>query len=413
MGKGSSNPPAPDPQIGKAALLQAETGKEWLSFAKDAFAVSEKRQVELDKLTKEVSDLQIGLAKDQVSWARQDRERYDTKFKPIEDQFIQEATNYASPEKQAEAAATAKADVQSAAADSRETARREATSMGVNPNSGRFAGVERAGELATTAASAGAQNNARQMVRDKGLALKADVVNLGRGLPTQSAQAASLGLSAGGSAVGLNQGTNAQYLASTDIMGSGFKGQMAGYQGQGQLLNAQYGNQIAAWDAGNRAKAANASGIGSFIGGIAGLFASDENAKEDKAAIPEGDALDAVNSMPVEEWTYKEGVGDGGRHVGPYAQDFQEATGKGDGKTIAVQDALGITMKAVQDLDGKVEKIAQAVGLGGGEARPPAARRKSQQPTAARPTSTPAQPKPTPAAMARHKNAPVGLGGAA
>ena len=124
------------------------------------------------------------------------------------------------------------------------------------------------------------------------------------------------------------------------------------------------------WEAEQRMKAANAQGIGSAIGGIAGLFMSDEKKKENKKAIPEGEALAAVNDMPVEEWDYKDGVEDEGRHVGTYAQDFQRATGKGDGQTIPAIDAVGITMKAVQDLDDKVEKIAAAVGIGMNDNRP-------------------------------------------
>lgn len=62
--------------------------------------------------------------------------------------------------------------------------------------------------------------------------------------------------------------------------------------------------------------------------------------------------------MPVEQWKYKDGMGDGGEHIGPYAEDFQAATGKGDGATIPVVDAIGVTMKAVQELNQKVDKIA-------------------------------------------------------
>lgn len=370
MSKGGSSAPAPDPQIGQAALMQAKTGEQWLAFAKDAFAVSTERQAELDALTKQVTDLQLGLANDQLETSRQDRQRYEEKFRPIEDEFVEEATNYGSEERQASAAAEAKADVQTAASQAKSQAQREASAMGLNPNSGRFASLDRATEMGTALATAGAQNAARQQVRDKGLALKADVVNLGRGLPTMSAQAASLGLSAGSSAIGLNQGTNAQYLASTDIMGSGFKGQMGGYAGQAATLNQQYSSQIDAWKAEQQIKSANAAGIGEAIGGIAGLFFSDEDLKTDKTELPEGTALNAVMEMPVEEWTYKPGVADEGRHIGPYAQDFVEATGKGDGRTIAAQDAIGVTMAAVQDLNAKVDRIAGAIGLGDQKAKP-------------------------------------------
>lgn len=405
--KASSNAPDPDPRIGEAALLQAETGKQWLGFAKDAFAVSTERQAELDAITKQVSDLQLGVMTEQRDIARADRQRYEEKFRPIEDQFVEEASNYGSAERQAAAAAEAKADVQTATEQARAAAERRASSMGINPASGRFAGMDRAAEMTTALASAGAQNTARQTVRDKGLALKADVVNMGRGLPTSAAAATQLGLGAGAGAIGAHQGANAQYIASTGIMGQGFGGQMQGYSGMGGLLNAQYGNQVAAWDAENRANAANAAGFGSFLGGVMGFaMKSDEKAKKDKEPIEEGKALEAVNAMPVEEWTYKEGVADEGRHVGPYAQDFQRETGRGDGKTIAFQDAIGITMKAVQDLDKKVDKIASAVGLGGASAKPPAERRKTQQPTQARAPAPKPQQRPV-----RDTSKQVGLGG--
>ncbi|CAN7304422.1 tail fiber domain-containing protein [Phyllobacterium sp. LjRoot231] len=379
MGKDSSPAPSPDPQIGAAALAQAQTGQDWLSFAKDSFAVSTERQKGLDAITKQVTEKQLGVADQQAKWATEDRDRYNTVFKPVEDQFVQEASNYDTPEKQAAAAAAATADVQTASTAARAGAERNASAMGLNPTSGRYAGIERAGEMGTALATAGAANSARQAVVDKGLALKADVANMGRGLPAQSAQATALGLDAGSSAVGLTGSANAQQMQAGNVMNSGFSGQMQGYGAQASALNTQYSNTLNSWNAQQAADAASVGGIASAVGGIAGLiYKSDENVKEDKVAMDEGAGLDAVNAMPVEEWSYKPGEGDGGRHVGTYAQDFQRATGKGDGKSINAIDAIGITMKAVQDLSKKVDKVASAVGLGqsrGRSAPPPAARR--------------------------------------
>ncbi|UXS01096.1 tail fiber domain-containing protein [Agrobacterium tumefaciens] len=365
MGKGSSSAPGPDPQIGAAALKQAETGEAWLAFAQDAFAVSQDRQKELDALTTKVTEQQLGLATDQATWAKEDRERYNSVYKPIEDEFIEEATNYATEERQTEAAAEARADVQSAAATNRAATERANASMGVTPGSGRFTGVQAASDLGTTLAEAGAANTARQAVRDKGLALKADVANLGKGLPAQAAAGAAGSVAASGTALGGSQATNSQALAASTILNAGYGGAMQGYAGQAGTLNQQYGLQLDAWKTQQQMNAQNASGIGSFLGGIGGLIFSDEEVKENKEEIEDGDALDALNSMPVEEWDYKPGVADEGRHVGTYAQDFQRATGKGDGHTIPVQDAIGITMKAVQDLDKKLDATIDAIGLGG------------------------------------------------
>ena len=73
--------------------------------------------------------------------------------------------------------------------------------------------------------------------------------------------------------------------------------------------------------------------------------------------------------MPVEQWTYNKGQGDGGTHVGPYAEDFTAATGMGDGKTIKAQDAFGVTAGAVKELAAKVNRIEAMIGSMGLPAR--------------------------------------------
>lgn len=367
--KSSSQAPDPDPNIGVAALKQAETGQQWLDFSKDAYGKSLERQDKLDQLTSDITKQQLGLATDQANWARSDRARYENTFQPIENDYIAKATNYGSDAQQAEAAAQATGDVQAAAAAQRAITARQQASMGVSPTSGRFAGVQAAQDNATALAAAGAANTARQAVRDKGLALTADAVNLGRGLPSQAGAAAGSAVSSGAQALSGNQSTNVQALQAPGIMTSGYQGQMAGYAGQASTLNQQYSNQIEAWKAQQAIDAKNAEGIGSFFGGILGklpIFSSDENLKEDINPMPDGEALSAVESMPVSEWSYKAGVADEGRHVGTMAQDFQRATGKGDGKTIPVVDAIGITMGAVKDLSKKVDRLTNAVGLTAG-----------------------------------------------
>jgi len=420
--------------------MNAQTGQDYLDFAKQSYGDAMTRQSDMDALTKQVveqqmgisdqqmdlankqvgiqdrqqalaeqvagkqmalSDAQLGIANQQQQWATEDRQRYEDTFVPIENQYVQEATNYATPEKQAEAAAAAKADVQQQADAERAATQRQQASMGVNPNSGRFAGIDRASELQTALATAGAQNNARTQVQDKGLALMGDVVNMGRGLPVQSAQATSLGLGASqasgasnsaalgaaastsygpassmlstagstlSSALGASSAANANFLNSQSIMGSGYSAAMQGYSNQASILNQQYANQLNAWNAQQQADAANSSGIFGAIGTGIGAFAALSSKKFKRDRKPAQAGLDAVKKMPIQDYRYKDGVSDGGQveHTGAMAEDFQKATGKGDGTTIPLQDAIGITMKAVQELDDKVDKMASAMpGLGG------------------------------------------------
>jgi endosialidase-like protein len=386
MSKKGGDAPSADPNIGKAALLSAQTGEEWLGFAKDAFAKSTARQEGLDKLVSEVTNMQMGMAKEQFGWAKEDRGRYNKVFKPLEDKFIKTASEYGSEANQQVAAAEAAVDTQSATAQARETSRREMSSIGITPGSGRWAGVERAGELGSAATVAGAKNMARKDRRERGLALQADVVNLGRGLPAQAAQAASGGYAGSGNAGQLGIANQQVSMQPAQIMNAGYQGQMAGYGQQGSILNQQYGLELEKWRTQQEMNSAGWGGAGEFLGTIAGAaipLLSDKKAKKNIKPIAKGKALEAVKGMPVKKFDYKEGRGDGGEgHVGTMAQDFKRESGMGDGKTINVGDALGLTMKAVQELNQKVDKLGKQLGVEGGGK--PAQRRSSQSPARAR-----------------------------
>jgi len=361
MGKSAPAAPAPDPNIGIAAMKNAETGEQWLSFARDAFAISTERQKEIDSTAKEVADLQLTTGRESLDMARQDRQRYLDKFRPIEDEYVDEALKLGTPERQAEAAATAKADVLAASQERDATQQRQAAALGIDPRSGRYAGIARSNDQQTALASAGAQNTARTAEEMRGIAAKADLVNMGRGLPTQAAAGMGQGAALLSSAANTKNAANAQFLASTGMMDRGFAGQMQGYSNQGNILQNQFETQSANWRAETAASAQSAAGIGSALGGLFGLFLSDEDEKTDRKKTADGEGIKAVRKMPVEKWKYKPEHGDPDEHIGPMAQEFQKATGRGDGKSISVVDALGVTMKAVQDVDKRIDRVTGMV----------------------------------------------------
>lgn len=358
--KGGGSAPSPDPQIGRAALKQAETGQQWLEFAREQFGEANKRQEGIDALTRQVTEAQLDSMTSSNQRADEMWKRYQEVFKPAQDEFIAEASNWASPERQAEVAAEAKADVMANAAAAQGQNQRAMASMGVSPTSGRYAGIDRANATNTALAAAGAQNQARNQVRTQGLALKEGIANMGQGATSTSAQQVGLGLNSGNSAVGNIGAANSQFLQGTNIMGQGFQGAMQGYAGQAGTLNQQYQNQLAGYQVDQQANAGMWQGIGSLVGSGTALYAmgafSSKEVKEDKQ--PVDGALEALERMPVEKWKYKDGVADSGEHIGPYAEDFQAATGVGDGTMIPFQDAIGVTMKAVQELNQKVDKLA-------------------------------------------------------
>lgn len=274
MGKKSSAPaPAPDPLIGQSAIANIELGKDWLDFAKEQFAEGNKRQAVTDALNTNVINQQLQTQDEANTWAREDRTRTKQTFQPVEDAFIKTAQGYDSPEKQAEAAAAAKADVLANAATQQQASQRQMASMGIDPTSGRFAGIDRANATNTALAAAGAQNNARQVVRDKGLALKADAINMGKGLASSTAAAYGIGTNSGNSAVGNNATANEQFRQNGQIMSQGMSGAIGANNSAGSLLNNLYGNQLSAWSAQQQANATSAAGTGQLIGSLAGAGA--------------------------------------------------------------------------------------------------------------------------------------------
>lgn len=363
MGGGKkTKAPAPDPAVGEAAKMQAQISADWLDFSKEAYAAANERQVGIDALTKQVTDQQLATQDRANQWAQEDRDRYKSVFQPMEDQYIQDTNSWDSAERQQQMAAEARSDVLTNAAQQRTSTNRSLAAMGVNPNSGRFAGVNRSADMQTGLAAAGAQNTARNQVRSQGMAMRADAVNMGRGLPSQAASSAGLGLSAGNSALGGNISSANLANSSTGIMNSGFSGASSGYASQANILNQQYGNQLNAWATQQQANSASTSATMGGIGSIAGMgmmMMSSEEVKENKT--PVRGALKAINNLRVEQWDYKDGQGDGGRHIGAYAEDFQRETGRGDGKSIPVIDAIGVNMKATQELSHQVEQLAGAV----------------------------------------------------
>lgn len=130
---------------------------------------------------------------------------YDTTFKPLLKQFAGQAAEAGSDAALEDAARTAVGTVAGQQDVQRDATSRRLTSMGVNPNSGRFAAMESSLGLADAGARATAANTARRAKKAEGLGLLSSAAGLGMGL-----------VNAGNSAE--NQATNIdQNLSSTAL----------------------------------------------------------------------------------------------------------------------------------------------------------------------------------------------------
>ncbi|OOY20890.1 hypothetical protein BMI86_10315 [Thioclava sp. DLFJ5-1] len=265
-------------------------------------------------------------------WASQDRQNWLQNYRPLMDRFVEQVGQDSAPGAILEAGNKAEADAAQKIKTAQATRLRQAISMGVNPQSGRFAAATENGAVDEALARVGAQNQGQMQQKQLANQEMLQAAQIGQGM--QSSASTYLG-----------QGTQAFQYGAQDLL----TGLDAKIKGHTPIVSSGGGGQSSSpWGA-----------IGSIAGLGMSLFSS-KDFKEGKEEIGEGESLGAIRKLNVERWRYKPGIADGGAqdHIGAYAEDFTRATGQGDGKTIDIASAIGLTMGAIKDLDAKVSAIA-------------------------------------------------------
>lgn len=267
----SPDPPDPDPLIGQAAMSNAELSKEMAGVARDQLAWEKERAAKQDPMIAQIVNQQIQTGNTNSARADEQWNLYKQLYQPVEEKNVQDAMNFDSPARKEQMAAEAGADVTRSYGSAADQNMRTMAAMGINPNSGRFAGMANENSLAQARDTAGAMNKARRDTELQGMALRTGVAQLGRGLPSTGLAADSTALNAGNSAVG-NMAAGSQ-IANANNMAAAqwFNGAVGGNNSAGSLMNNLYGGQLQAANMQQDAM----GGIGSLVGtlGSAGIMA--------------------------------------------------------------------------------------------------------------------------------------------
>lgn len=353
-----SDAPSPDPAIGKAAEANAAVAADALDFQKSMYEDYKPYLQNLADTSMEATNLQMDIAKQQADISKDYYDYYTDTFRPVEQSLVDEAMAYDDKTEGERMAGEAAAQVGESFGIGQRTMERQMADQGVNINDGAYAGGKRFMALKQAVATAGASNKARQDAKTIGWAKKMDAAGLGRGLPSSQATSASLATSAAGAGVGSAGAPLTGITQGANMMQQGYGTAIQGNSSAGNLYLGQYQAQANA--------ASQDNGLFGALGQIGGaaIMMSSKKVKDEKEPIQEGAALESLEETPVEKWKYKPGVADEGRHIGPYAEDMQKNFGVGDGKTINVIDAIGVTMAAVKDLNEKVDRLAAGFGVG-------------------------------------------------
>lgn len=340
MGKKSDIAPpdyAPLAEASKeAAQIMAGLGQNQLDFAREQYDRSA-------PLLEDIANQQMAAQAEQMAQARDYYNYNKDTYRPLEKSIVQDAQNFNTEAYREQLASQAAADTGRAFGIANQQNQRAMASMGVNPNSGRFAGVQQASGLQQAATRAAAMTGARTQATQMGYARQLDAAGLGRGLAGASAAAYGGATGAGSAAGNSAQSAGQNYMGNMAIgsgtMGSGLNMQM---QGLSTILN----NQTNAYVNSNDSFLGD---LGGALGGAASMykaFTSDRRLKEN---IEEVD-VDQRTALTIYEFNY---IGDESRRYRGVMADevewvYPEAVYETkEGYKAVYYDMLGIEFKEV------------------------------------------------------------------
>ena len=356
---------APDTSgMNAAAVSQANLSKEQLDWAKQLYADTAPDRAAATARANTVSDAQLAALNKQTALTDDYAAYNKGTFRPLEQSIVADANNFNTPERIDAAVGKATADVNSGFSNVQGQQQRSLARMGVNPNSGKALALGNQTAIAQAAALAGASNKARTDTETLGRAMKMDAASLGRNLPATQATSAGLAVNQGNAAVasGMQSGNiNAQ---GANIMTQGYSGAQSGLAGAANTYGNIAGIQQRADAAGGAAFGALGQVAGQFAGSAAGstwlAALSDKKAKKNIKKVSGKASLAAFRKMPVSNWDYKTGKGDGGNHTGPMAQDVRKGLGNSvapGGKMIDMISMSGHQVNAIKELDKRLAKV--------------------------------------------------------
>lgn len=279
---GSSKGGSADPSGMYEAMVSAQAAQEAYSLGEQQLQWSQQVWNQEQPLINQSEQAQISLSGQEAqSLAQMQQESaeqwqlYQQYYQPLEESYVSQAENWASPDNIALVTGQAQAGVAEQTQAGLNTAAEQLRSYGVNPSSPRYASLYTGANTIGAAAQAAAGTSAAQNLKLQQLALESGAINTGRGvanttgtLTNAATGAGSAGASAASGASSTAQqnlatGTSAQ-TAATNWFNTGatnmntYVNAVNGYN-QAQLGYAQLGAQ-------------EASGIGSILGGLSGFI---------------------------------------------------------------------------------------------------------------------------------------------
>lgn len=216
-----------------------------------------------------MASINMGLQSYNADMGKNMGDMFQQTYMPMMQEQANAARNFNTEAYREGLAQQAAADVARAFSNQRGASERNMASMGVNPNSGRFAGQQRANDIGLAAARAGAMTGTRRQAEAEGQQRMGAALSQGQGLGGMASQAFGTSMNAGSMAGNMLQVPGQNYMAG--LQGAGNM-MLQGHNFAMQGLQGSLGGQMDAYNAKAAEDGAMWSGIGSLAGMAAGSF---------------------------------------------------------------------------------------------------------------------------------------------
>lgn len=346
---------APDTSgINEQARASAEIAREALDWFKQEFANTAPDRAAATERQNKVSDAQLEGMQFANQQAREANERNRRVFQPVENRIASESLNYDTAGRRQQAAAEARAGVETAYGGAMEGMTRELGRRGVMPGGNKSQALMQSAALDKARAITGATSAAEKNVEAQGYARMMDAAGLGRGVVSNQATQQQIATTTGNASAGTAGQALGSATSGAGLMQTGF-GQ--GLQGMGQA-GSLYG-QAAGIDSASRGQDLNflSNAFGSF------MKASSKKVKKDiKPASPDA-ALAEINQLDAKHYNYdpaKGGPPGMGPQTGPMAEQTQQVMGDQvapGGNVIDMRQMGGKLLLGMQALTQRIDQL--------------------------------------------------------
>ncbi len=177
------------------------------------------------ELGSDAASLQMRQSEMAAAAADGQRQTYALQWDPVTKKFISEADSYGSEADQAESAAKAGSAADLAENQAREGSARSMAAMGINPNSGRFVGLQDSIGIQGAANKAAMMTAAANERKDKGISLRQAATQLGSTALNNANNTATIASSLGTSATNSANAGVSDLLNTSAMVGQGFNAQ--------------------------------------------------------------------------------------------------------------------------------------------------------------------------------------------